>query len=194
MGIFDNVTSTINRSTAAAGRAAETVKIKACISEVNKRRQQLAAQLGASLYEETRDNGQLRIGREALYDGIAACDAERAERQKQLAEIEAQAALQAEAVRTYVCPTCGSTVGATDMFCSGCGTSREVILAQTTPVVATVQATEFCSSCGAPVRERDAFCMACGAKRAPLADKVPVSTDAEAPAPTAESENGSAGV
>ncbi|WP_282190803.1 zinc ribbon domain-containing protein [Adlercreutzia caecimuris] len=164
MSIFDNVASTINRSTAAAGRAAETVKIKAHISEVNKRRQQLAAQLGASLYEETRGHESLRVGREALYDGIAACDAERTECQRQLAEIEAQAALQTEAMRTYACPTCGSTVGASDMFCSGCGTSREVILAQV-PAAPIAQPTVFCSSCGAPVGESDAFCMACGAKR-----------------------------
>lgn len=177
MSIFDNVTSTINRSTAAAGRAAETVKIKAHISEVNKRRQQLAAQLGASLYEETRGNEALRTGREALYDGIAACDAERAECQKQLAEIEAQAALQAEAARTYVCPTCGSAVGASDMFCSGCGTSREVILAQA-PAAPIAQPTAFCPSCGAPVGEGDAFCMACGAKREPVGGiNAPVQTD-----------------
>ena len=193
MGIFDNVTSTINRSTAAAGRAAETVKIKARISEVTKRRHQLSAQLGAALYEETRGNEQMRVGREALYDGIAACDAERAECQRQLAEIEAQAASQAEAARTYVCPTCGSSVGAMDMFCSGCGASREVILAQAAPAVPTVQATEFCSSCGAPVGEHDAFCMSCGAKRAPLADKTPVPTVTEASAPAAGEEEGPVG-
>lgn len=164
MGLLDSVTSTINRSTAAAGRATETVKIKARINEVNKRRQQLAAQLGASLYEETRENESLRAGREALYDGIASCDAERAECQRQLAEIEAQAASQAEAARTYTCPICGSTVGASDVFCSGCGTSREVILAQVAASPA-AQATIFCASCGAPVGEGDAFCMACGAKR-----------------------------
>ena len=170
MGLLDSVTSTINRSTAAAGRATETVKIKARINEVNKRRQQLAAQLGASLYEETRENESLRAGREVLYDGIASCDAERAECQRQLAEIEAQAASQAEAVRTYTCPICGSTVGASDMFCSGCGTSREAILAQVAANPA-AQTTIFCSSCGAPVGESDAFCMACGAKRdAPVSE------------------------
>lgn len=61
-----------------ANRTGNTIKLKAQMSEAMKRRQTLAAQLGASLYEATKDDPELRAGREAIYDGIAAIDAERA--------------------------------------------------------------------------------------------------------------------
>lgn len=51
MGFLDNVTSAVNRGTAAAGRSADKIKLNARIGELNRRQQGLAAQLGASLYE-----------------------------------------------------------------------------------------------------------------------------------------------
>ena len=51
MGFLDNMTSAVNRGTAAAGRSADRIKLNARIGELNKQRQGLAAQLGASLYE-----------------------------------------------------------------------------------------------------------------------------------------------
>lgn len=51
MGFLDNVTSAVNRRTAAAGRGADKIKLNARIGELNKQRQGLAAQLGTSLYE-----------------------------------------------------------------------------------------------------------------------------------------------
>ena len=51
MGFLDNVTSAVNRGTAAAGRGADKIKLNARICELNRQRQNLAAQLGASLYE-----------------------------------------------------------------------------------------------------------------------------------------------
>ena len=51
MGFLDNVASAVNRRTAAAGRDADKIKLNARIGELNKQRQGLAAQLGASLYE-----------------------------------------------------------------------------------------------------------------------------------------------
>ncbi|WP_452040127.1 hypothetical protein [Adlercreutzia rubneri] len=51
MGFLDNVTSAVSRGAAAAGRSADRIKLNARIGELNKQRQGLAAQLGASLYE-----------------------------------------------------------------------------------------------------------------------------------------------
>ena len=56
MGLLDDVQSTINRGVAATGRTARVAKLRTQMSEAMKRRQALAAQLGASLYEETKDN------------------------------------------------------------------------------------------------------------------------------------------
>lgn len=45
-GVLDNVTSAVNRGTAAAGRSADRIKLNARIGELNKQRQGLAVQLG----------------------------------------------------------------------------------------------------------------------------------------------------
>ena len=57
MGIMDDVTGAMRRGTSAAERTARSTKLKADLREVNKRRQNLAAQLGASLYDATREDG-----------------------------------------------------------------------------------------------------------------------------------------
>ena len=90
MGFFDDIQASMNRGMASAGRAVDTQKIKMQMNDAAKRRQALAAQLGASLYDVTKDTPEFRLGREPLYDGIAAVDAERASLQAQLDELERQ--------------------------------------------------------------------------------------------------------
>ena len=77
MGFLDNVQSSINRGMAGANRSANAMKLKSQLSDAMKRRQALAAQLGASLYDVTKGDPSFRSGREALYDGIAAIDVSR---------------------------------------------------------------------------------------------------------------------
>ena len=167
MGILDDLSNTISRGTAAAERSAKTVKLKARLNEVNKKRQQLASQLGASLYEETKDVPEFRSGRESLYGGIAACDEERSSIQDQISAIESQAAAEAAQAAVCTCQVCGSSMGATDLFCSGCGTPAEQALAAadqpSLPATVEEQAGAACAACGASMGEGDAFCMSCGA-------------------------------
>ena len=169
MGFLDSLQSSVNRGMAATGRATSTMKLKAQMSEALKRRQALAAQLGASLYDVTKDDANLRAGREALYDGIAACDAERAQCQAEIERLEAESAAATAANSYYVCPFCGSHVVATDLFCSGCGKPMAEITAalsaqQQAPAapVAPVSGAAACPQCGAPVNAGDVFCMSCG--------------------------------
>ena len=173
MGFLDSMQSSLNRGMAAANRASSTMQLKSQMNEALKRRQGLAAQLGASLYEATRNDPALRAGREALYDGIAACDAERAQCQAQIDQIEQQQAAALAAASYYVCPFCGVRVGATDLFCSGCGKSMAEIQAAlaaqqqaAAPAAAPAPAAggQTCPTCGAPVTADDAFCMSCGTK------------------------------
>lgn len=171
MGFLDSLQSSVNSATAAAGRATSTLKLKSQMNEALKRRQGYAAQLGASLYEATKDNPELRAGREALFDSIAACDAERAQLQAQIDQIEAEAAAAEAAASYYVCPFCHSRVGATDLFCMGCGKPMAEIqaaLAQqqaaAAPAPQPQAAGAACPQCGAPVNPGDAFCMSCGCK------------------------------
>ena len=169
MGFLDSLQSSVNRGMAATGRATSTMKLKAQMSEALKRRQALAAQLGASLYDVTKDDANLRAGREALYDGIAACDAERAQCQVEIERLEAESAAATAANSYYVCPFCGSHVVTTDLFCSGCGKPMAEITAalsaqQQAPAapVAPVPGAAACPQCGAPVNAGDVFCMSCG--------------------------------
>lgn len=193
MGFFDEVSEKFNQGKDSVSRTMSGSKIKSQISDVNKRRQQLAAQLGASLYDVTRDDPTMRAGRESLYDGIAACDAERAQLQAQLASIEA-ARVDATVL---VCPRCHSHVMAGDRFCSGCGLPIEEVLAanpQATaarqqgaqgPVSAPGMAT--CPQCGTPTQPGDLFCMNCGFRLQPfsgaevLAAEAPVAEASQPP-------------
>ena len=58
------------------------------ISELARIRQGFAAHLGSSLYEVTKDDENLRWGRESLYDGIALCDRERERLLERIAELQ----------------------------------------------------------------------------------------------------------
>lgn len=168
MGFLDNVQSTFNRGVAAAGRTTDTVRLKAQMADALKRRQNLAAQLGANLYDLTRDDPTFRASREALYDGIAAVDAERAQIQSALDRIEREAQAAQSAATSVPCPFCGAQLSATDVFCSGCGKPMTEIEAarnaaqQPAPAVSVDGPT--CPACGSPMNVGDLFCMNCGHK------------------------------
>lgn len=161
MGFLDNIASTVNRGTESAGRAAEKIKLKNQINEVNKRRQQLAAQLGASLYDATKDNPELRSGRETLYAGIASCDRERSQCQSKIDELDAMAQAATAAATTFKCSVCGAAMSGSDLFCSGCGTP---VGKASGGSIAGAPSGPVCSNCGASISDDDAFCMSCGAK------------------------------
>lgn len=177
MGFLDNVSAAVNRGTAATSRATRKMKLQGQLNDVNKRRQGLAAQLGASLYDVTKDNLEMREGRESLFEGIARCDEERESLQRELNEIELLSAESAAAVHTFNCVVCGARMSEADLFCSGCGTpvaqakpqsvAQPVSQPYTTPVQ---DDGPRCPSCGAPTEEGDMFCMSCGVSLAGLAD------------------------
>ncbi len=181
MGFLDDVQASLNRGMASAGRAVDVQKIKLQMSDATKRRQQLAAQLGASLYERTKNDPEFRVGREGLYDGIAAVDAEIVSYRAQLSDIDQQAQQQAQAARTVECPFCHVRVGVTDLFCSGCGKSMDEIkkaYEESAPVPPQAESAvadgPVCPECGNPVTHGDAFCMACGHRLAGDASSEPV--------------------
>lgn len=159
MGLFDSVSSAVNRKIESADRAGDKVVINGKLKALNKQRQQLAAQLGAALYLATKDNPAMREGREALYESIAACDAERDQLQARIAQLDSMS----EASAVFNCAVCGSKMSGGDLFCSGCGTPIEQARASA-PAAQPAANTVFCGSCGASMDADDAFCMSCGAK------------------------------
>lgn len=173
MGFLDSVSATFNKSADAASRTAKTLKLRGQIAETTKRRQSLAAQLGASLYEFTKDDPAFRAGREEIYDGIAACDEERAACQAEIDEIEAAAAAASESARMIECTNCHARVAAGDRFCSGCGKPVEEIkeelhaAQESAENLSPEEAGAVCSSCGASVAADNLFCTSCGARIEP---------------------------
>lgn len=181
MGFLDDMQASLDRTTAGANRSIQAAKLKSQMDDALKRRQQLAAQLGASLYEATKDDPVLREGREGIYDRMASIDAERDQIQAQLDELDRQAQQAAYAAVTLTCPFCGARVSQADSFCMGCGKPMAEIKAEIArreqaaqaaaqaQQVAAQQATAqpagpTCPACGAPVAPDDAFCMSCGQK------------------------------
>lgn len=178
--------------------AVETLRLEEQIIELNRRRAEIAAELGASLYEATKDDAVLRQGREALYDGIAACDSEceacRAEIERieeaEKAAAEAAAAVVVEETSVEVadvnavvnCVICGTAIQPDDAFCCGCGTPVDKARPQAVEAATTESASLICVVCGTAMQPGDAFCCGCGTS----VDKALSQGDASAaPAPEA---------
>lgn len=141
MGFLDNVANSLNRGVNTVSRSGKTAQLSLQMADLMRQRQNLAAQLGASLYEQTRNDPALTARREALYDGIAEIDAQRAKLEAQIEQIKAEQAAASAAAQTYRCPKCGSTVAAGDLFCSGCGLPiADVIAGQPQPAPAATPA------------------------------------------------------
>lgn len=120
MGIIDDLSSAFDGGLAGARRIADKTSLKFKLSEADRKRRDLMAQFGESLYEKARANSSLREGREAILDGIAALDAERAAIQAEMERVEKEAAEAKKAV-PLTCSVCGGTLVAQARFCPTCG-------------------------------------------------------------------------
>ena len=169
MGFLDSVSAGLNRGKDVAARQTEKAKFTYKINELNRQRQNLAAQLGASLYDVTKECEEFRTGREALYDGIAELDALRLQYQQEIERLEQEEQIAQNKAAVYRCHRCGAQVAATDLFCSGCGLPAEEIKAEFAKEHQSQE--KACPQCGKPVLDSDDFCIACGT---PLAKKANV--------------------
>lgn len=163
MGFLDSVTAALNKGTATAKRTGRAAQLKLQANELLRQRRDLAAQLGASLYDTVKDMPELVEGRETLFQSIADIDEKRIQIDAEIAEIEAEIAAQREASMTFKCPSCGTDVSSADMFCSGCGIS--IAEAKAAYAAAEAEKAPMCPECGAILSENDNFCMVCGAKQ-----------------------------
>lgn len=90
MGFLDDVSASLNRGVESGARTAKMVKVKAQIAEAEHQRSSYASELGAALYEQTRNDAQFTTGRETLYASIASCDERVAQLKQEYAAIEAE--------------------------------------------------------------------------------------------------------
>jgi hypothetical protein len=152
MGILDSIQGGINKGVDGAGRATKKIQLNAQINEINKQRDRLLAQLGASLFLETRDDPHFRAPREQVYAGIEALDARRAGVQNELSQLEQQGQAAAAARTMITCPTCGRSLAASSAFCTSCGTAMST----------TYGSMPLCTVCGAALEPNIRFCTSCG--------------------------------
>ncbi len=165
MGLLDDMQGIMSSATSSAGRSVELVKLKARMKEINQERTRLAAQLGAALYEKTKNDAAFVLGFENLYGEIGKLDSERLRVDAQISQIEREGRERAVARQTYECPNCKSTFSSGDLFCSGCGKRVDELMASMHAGGANAPAgsAKTCETCGCVVDAADAFCMRCGA-------------------------------
>ena len=164
MGFLDDMQGMMSNATTSAGRSVELMKLKSKVKDINQERTRLAAQLGAALYEKTKDDAAFVSSFGSLYQGIEKLDAERSEINAQMAQIEREGQERAEARQMYECPNCKSTFSSADAFCMGCGrpVGELLLLMQGAGSAFEAGGARTCPACGRNVDEEDAFCMGCG--------------------------------
>ena len=187
MGFFDDIQGAVDRGMSTMERGVEIAKINARMREINQQRSNLAAQLGACLYERTKNDPSFTEGLETLYSGIARLDSERIEAQAMIEQLQNQPQQKAPSRQLVTCPTCGSFCDPTDMFCCGCGAKVADFAAGSAASAAA--GTYYCPKCSAPFEEGDAFCMSCGAR---LASELPAAEPVFTADPAIEPELASA--
>ncbi|MGI6216105.1 MAG: zinc ribbon domain-containing protein [Coriobacteriales bacterium] len=116
MGIVDDVSSAASKGIGYVSRGGRKAQLKLEINDLIRRREEVASQLGASLYPVLRNYPELISGREQMLNAIASIDAQINGMQAEIAQIESM-----QNSNQRICPHCGAVVGTTDVFCFNCG-------------------------------------------------------------------------
>lgn len=122
MGIFNDITGVFNKGVEGAGRFADATSFKFRLGELERKRRNLAADLGENLYEMAAANPVLSAGCEQIIADIKACDDEAAQIKLEMERIARESSAARTQAVLYSCPTCGATLSTGARFCHVCGT------------------------------------------------------------------------
>ena len=170
--ILESANSLLNKGAEAVTRGIDTASTKMKQTDLTRQREAACAALGASLFEATRENAELRADREELFAAVEAIDLQIAEADAVLAAIEAEkaakeaekaaaAAEQATRESEAVCSICGSVIPSGALFCSNCGAKKPEPQPEPVPEP---QVDLVCPVCGSSVASDALFCGTCGHK------------------------------
>lgn len=123
MGIWDNISDALNKGVEGAGRFADATSLKFRLGEVERKRRDLAGDLGEKLYEAVSSEAGLPEGCEDIVAAMKACDSEIAQIKAEIENVARKTEASKAASVTYSCPSCGATLSPQGArFCHVCGT------------------------------------------------------------------------
>ncbi len=161
--ILDSANELLSRGADKVTSAFDSASSKMKLSELQSKRNEACAALGAAVFSVTKENAEFRIDYEELYKAVDEVDGQIAALEEQIAAAEAEkaakeaAAAAAKAAKDKVCANCGTPLAEGALFCGNCGTK--------VPEPAPEPAVDLvCPSCGKTIPEEAAFCPACGTK------------------------------
>lgn len=161
--ILESASELLNKGADKVSGAIDNASTKVKQSELQRKREEACAALGAAVFAATKENAAFRIDYEELYAAVEAVDAKIAQVEAAIAAAEAEkaakeaAAAAAKAAKENVCINCGAPLGEGALFCGNCGTKI--------PEPAPEPEVELlCPACGDVVPSDAAFCPSCGSK------------------------------
>ena len=164
MSIFDSATELCNKGMSVVNRGSRAASLAIKEADLQRQREQACAALGASVFEDIRNNAEIRASREDLFAAIESLDEQLAKvaEEKEVLEAEkraAEAAAAAAAAAPETCAACGAKLLEGASFCSNCGTKVPEPNTE-----APAESSAVCPNCGTALSAGAAFCGNCGTK------------------------------
>ncbi|MDO4589865.1 MAG: zinc ribbon domain-containing protein [Slackia sp.] len=136
MGLWNDISGAFNKGVEGAGRFADATGLKFKLGECERKRRDLAADLGELLYDSISNGGEPPAACERVIMDIRTCDAEIAQIKADIERIVHETESAKAASVAYSCPSCGATLPAGARFCHACGAPAAYVPASARPAYA----------------------------------------------------------
>ena len=121
MGIWNDISGALSKGMEGAGRFADATSLKFKLGEVERRRRDLAADLGERLYDSVESGSELPAECERIIADMRACDVEIARTKTEMERIARETEEAKAASASSCCPHCGAALSPSARFCHACG-------------------------------------------------------------------------
>lgn len=156
MDLFDDGNGLLSKGSSRVKEAAKIASLRSQAKDLKSQRSNACSRLGRELYSLFKDNREVRIPNQALFECIENLDSQILAIQYDIALLERQRSV--ASLKGAVCLKCGAVISERDSFCPKCGK----------PVRSDFEVAEVkegcCSRCGTPFETDQSFCMKCGSR------------------------------